>query len=179
MKKLLSNFFIFTGIFFVIISIALYWQSNNPNRLKFDNYVAPQGTQIVNEVSQPVRLIIPNLDIDLAVIPAEKTGDKWPTTSQGVSYLNSSPVPGEVGNSILYGHNWASILGNLRQAVPGHQIVIAYADGSTKVFEVINIQKVDPNQTEVLNQTGDARITLYTCTGFLDRERLVVTAKLL
>ena len=40
-------------------------------------------------------------------------------------------------------------------------------------------QVVTPDQTHILAPSDDRRVTLYTCTGFLDRKRFVVTATLL
>ena len=60
--------------------------------------------------------MIKDLGIDLPVIPAKAKNNHWDTTDNGVSYLLSSPVPGDTGNSIFYAHNWASLFGNFASA---------------------------------------------------------------
>jgi len=44
-------------------------------------------------------------------------------------------------------------------------------------YEVSDVKEVLPNQTEVIKPTDDERLTLYTCSGFADTKRLIVTAR--
>jgi len=125
---------------------------------------------------KPELLIVKDLNINLPIYPAQINDGKWEATGKGVSYLSSSPIPGELGNSVFYGHNWKSILGDLTKAKPGQTIEILYADGTKKEFEIMFTQVVTPDQTQILEESNDIRITLYTCTGFLDTKRFVVTA---
>ena len=53
------------------------------------------------------------------------------------------------------------------------------SNGEERNFLVEYTSVVDPNQTYILSQTKDKGITLYTCTGFLDTKRFVVTATLI
>lgn len=87
-------------------------------------------------------------------------------------------MPGEPGNSILYGHNWTSLFGNLPKTKPGERVDIGFSDGSMQQFIVEYTSIVSPDEIEIIEQTEDTRITLYTCTGFLDSKRFVVVAKL-
>lgn len=167
------------GIGLILFSGFLFWERNNPNRLKFSDFneSAVESRFTLNgEGKRPVRISIPQINVDQKIIPAEKTTDKWPTTSEGVSYLTSSPSPGDIGNSIMYGHNWASILKDLPKVAPGQKITVYYDDGSHLDFTIKYTQTVKPTQVDILGNTEDRRITLYTCTGFLDRDRFVVTA---
>jgi len=43
-------------------------------------------------------------------------------------------------------------------------------------YKVNKITAVYPNQTEVIMPTKNETLTLYTCTGFYDEKRLIVTA---
>ena len=61
---------------------------------------------------------------------------------------------------------------------PGDRIEIAFSDGSIREFVVAYTTTVNPGQVEILKDSEDSRLTLYTCTGFLDSKRFVVTAKL-
>ncbi len=162
---------------FLLFSFGGYltYQRYSPKNLEF------QGLQVSKNVSSneaPVRISIPSLNIDNAVFPASIKKGNWEATTKGISYLSSTPVPGQSGNSILYGHNWPSILGNLTKIKPGEKIEIVMNTGGRKVFTVKFTSVVDPSQTHILSQTTDARITLYTCTGFLDSKRFVATATL-
>lgn len=178
MRLFLSNIFLLLGIFSLLLVGALFWQRTNPQKLAFD-YNQNQ-TIAVNSSSnlgyKPVQITIQDLEIDLPIYPAGIKNNQWEATTKGVSYLVSSPLPGEEGNSILYGHNWPNRLGNLKKAKPGQEIKITFDNGETKIFTVESTQIVSPNQSQILDQTPDRRLTVYTCTGFWDSKRFVAVA---
>lgn len=151
----------------------LAYQRYSPKNLEFKDFKASNAN---STQTQPVRIIIPTLGIDSGIFPAQVSNGNWEATTNGVSYLSSTPVPGSQGNSVLYGHNWPSILGSLPKIKPGDEIVVALNSGQKKTFVVSFTSVVSPNQTDILKETSDARITLYTCTGFLDSKRFVATA---
>lgn len=97
-------------------------------------------------------------------------------TDRGGSYLVGTPMPGEIGNSIIYGHNYANIFGRLVEVRPGDKVVVKMLDGTERNFEVRATQEVGPEQTLVLEQTKDSRLTIYTCSGLFDSRRFVVVA---
>ncbi len=174
---ILSKFFSIFGIICIITACVLFWQRNNPKRLVFKNLPPTVNVKGVRQ-SVPSRLIIREANIDLQIFPAKIRGQKWDLTTEGVSWLDISSIPGEVGNSIIYGHNWTNILGNLFYVKPGQKIEIVYKDGSVRIFTVQNTAIVSPNDVTVLSQTKDRRVTIYTCTGILDQKRFVVTGTL-
>jgi sortase A len=179
MLKYLSTSLIVFGLLLAICSASLLWIRNDPNRLSFNL----ENLSILDinhsELSVPTLLVIGDISVQLPIFPARINGRKWDTTAEGVSYLSSTPLPGDPGNSVIYGHNWGSILGRLDALSPGDKIKILFSDGSAREFEVKYKQVVSPDDTSILNPTTDTRVTLYTCTGFLDQSRLVVTAKLI
>jgi len=161
------------GFLLIFFGGYLVLQRYSPNTIEFKDLKA---TRVVNSDVIPVRVIIPSLKIDNGIYPAKIDKGKWETTQKGISYLLSSPVPGENGNSILYGHNFPSVLGNLTKIKPGEKIEIIMSNGEKRKFIVQFTSIVDSSQTHILSQTNDNRITLYTCTGFLDSKRFVATA---
>jgi LPXTG-site transpeptidase (sortase) family protein len=175
MKKI-GGFLSFVGSVLIIFGVYLLWQRNNPQRLAFAKRDLPQTIQISPQKSFPMEIKIDSVGIDLPIIGAEIKDGIWQTTSQGVSYLISSPVPGEEGNSILYGHNWKNLLAKLIYVKPGDDIHIVYESGENRDFKVEFTQEVTPDQTGVLDATSDSRLTLYTCSGLFDSKRFVVVA---
>ncbi len=178
MKKF-SYLFIIFGILWCLLGGYYLWMKNDTNRLKFKNYpvtaaVTKSAPAVAKKTQQ--RIVINDLGINLPLIPAQIRNDTWDTTNLGASYLISSPLPGETGNSIIYAHNWASLFGNLTRAKPGEEVDVTTADGSTKQFIIEYTSVVSPDESNILSQTTDKRITLYTCTGFLDSKRFVVVA---
>lgn len=174
--RLLANLLIIFGLVCYSIAVFLIWERNNPDRLAFKNYTGNyKNTTISNP---PIRIIIKNLGIDLPLIPAKIVGKKWETTTKGASYVISSPIPGENGNSIIYAHDWASLFGPLRDATGGEKIEIVFTDKTKKIFVIKKVSVVSDTESSILAQTKDRRITLYTCTGFLDSQRFVAVATL-
>lgn len=158
--------FLFTGY--------LIWERTNPTRLSFETFTPHPVTAATQLV--PTRIAIPRLSIDLPIIPAEIRAGQWDTTTQGVSHLSTSAIPGETGNSILYGHNWRNLLGRLPNIQNGDEFYITMSDGSTRRFIVTATAIVRPEQTALLEPTGDTRLTLYTCIGIFDQNRFVLTS---
>lgn len=174
----LSSLLILLGIIFLTCSSYLIYQRINPFRLSFSSYTQKYPETTAGNLPTPAKIIIKDLNIELPIQKA-KSGKKWQAFSDAVSYLDSSPLPGEMGNSILYGHNWYNMLGKITGAKIGQDIVINFSDGSRKVFKVKYTQEVSPGQISILNPSLDTRITLYTCSGFLDSKRFVVVATLI
>ncbi len=124
----------------------------------------------------PSHIKISSAKIDVGIYPSTYKDNTWEYTDDGVSYLTNTPLPGSAGNSVLYGHNRPNILSNLKNLQKGDLIEINYTDGSKQNFVVSNAFAVTADQTHILNNTNDTRITIYTCYGFLDSKRWVVVA---
>lgn len=175
--RTLHHFFAILGIICLVSAGYLFWQRTNPYRLSFASYSELPAVKAPENL-RPVNIRIPSLSIDLPISAATIENGKWPASSTGISHLSSSPVPGEQGNSTLYGHNWPNLLGPLKKIQPGDSIEIGLSDGTTRTFVVSRTDTVTPDQTKSISQTGETRITLYTCAGFLDRKRFIVTGSM-
>lgn len=169
----LSKLSIFFGILIISFSGYLTFQRYNPNKLEFKEL---NVTQNVSTQITPTAIFVPSLNIEKNVFPAKIENGEWEASTEGISYLSSSPLPGQKGNSILYGHNWPNLLGNLYKIKPGEKIVVLMNNGEKRTFVVEYTSIVDPKDTYILNPTNDNRITMYTCIGFLDSKRFVATA---
>ncbi len=178
MKKTLSSLLIFLGISLFLVGLYKIWERTNPNRLSFElaDFKQAENSETQSTQSYPASIKIPSLSIDLLIYPGEVKDGKWESTKKGISHLKTSPIPGDLGNSILYGHNYPNLLGKLMQIKPNSDIYIYFQDGSYKRFVVEYTQEVGPNQVAILDPSNDVRITLYTCTGFFDARRFAVTA---
>ncbi len=180
MRKFLSNFLILLGLILFAVGLYFVWERNSDKRVSFDSPPPVQKGSLVEAGTlpsgRPVGIRIPSINKELAIVPSKIVNNHWESTKNGVSYLSTSPVPGELGNSILYGHNYPNLLKNLTEVKVGDEISIVYENGGEKKFEVHFTQEVGPNQSSILDPTNDKRITLYTCSGFFDSKRFVVTA---
>ncbi len=179
MLKILSFACLLLAIFF--FSLSGYWifQRFNSNALSFSE-IPDQQFSNISQKNGAVALSIDEASIKyLPIYIGEIKNNKWPLRSDGLIRLSSTSEPGNKGNSVIYGHNWKNIFGNLLLVKPGQIVKIHYSDGTSKNFEVAFTQVVSSEQTQILKNTDDTRLTLYTCTGFLDTKRFVVVANLL
>lgn len=178
--NLWANFLLALGLLGLLFNFYLIFQRYNPQQLSFNiSYSQLANKSSESEILEPTGISISSAGIALPILPAEIKGTKWESTTKGVSYLKSSAYPGETGNSILYGHNWPNLLGNLTRVKPGDTVTILYADNSSRDFLIEYTAQVKPEDTSVLKNSDDKRITVYTCSGFFDSKRFVVVAKLL
>ena len=174
MKKFFSWVFIIQALSLLTVGLYQIYLSEAPSQLSFTNYIAQKS--YAQTGLAPSRVTISALGINLPVYQATIVNNIWPTSSTGAEYLTSSPLPGNKGNSIIYAHDWVSLFGPLRSAKVGEKVIVAYPDKSKKTFVIAYTSIVPENQSLILAPSTDKRITLYTCTGFLDTERFVAVA---
>ncbi|MFH1602246.1 MAG: sortase [Candidatus Shapirobacteria bacterium] len=178
MKFRLSVFLFIFGLVFFIFGVYLFIQRITSKPLNLNLNSSLQDEKDIGGL-EPKLLLIKDLGIELPIFPAQITKEKWEDPSSwGVSYISASPVPGEPGNSILYGHNWSNLLGKLVNIKPGQELEVVFNDESVRRFSVRTTQIVSTGTTSILESSDDKRITLYTCVGFLEKKRFVVTAVL-
>lgn len=158
------------GIFLLLFSGYLVWERLAPPAVA----VGPASPLS----PLPTVLEIPALALHLPIFPSRPLGNQWETVKDGVSYSLDSPLPGERGNSVMYGHNWPNLLGSLKSVKPGDEIIIHFGSEKSLRYLIHYVTVVAPTQTQLNTSAPDSRLTLYTCTGFLDTQRLVVTALL-
>ncbi|HSW96547.1 MAG TPA: sortase [Candidatus Saccharimonadales bacterium] len=167
--KLLTKITLWFGIICIIIVINTLIMRTFP--------VAKPHNFALSAHMTPAEIIIKDVNIDLPVVPAIFSNGTFQTTSEGASYLTSSPIPGDQGNSVIYAHNWSNLFGNLTNVKPGEKITIIFNNRSQKVFTIIETKTVSAYQTNILQPTQDKQITVFTCANFLDADRFVVIAK--
>lgn len=124
---------------------------------------------------QPTHITIPGF-IDSSITPEMYRDGVWSISATAASHLNTSAYPGQPNNIIIYGHNKPSIFGPLKRLSGTEEILITLADGSIKKYKVLEIKQVTTDQLQYLHPTVGEVLTLYTCAGVFDSERLIVRA---
>lgn len=170
-KRVFGIFLLLVGIYFISQSFLNLAKRQGIFRLRTSN-----SPQIIVAPEDPLRIEIPHVKVNLPIYTAEISQEKWPTSESGVSYLKNSGKLGITGNLIMYGHNWKSLLGGLRYSKVGDPLTV-YSQNKSYQFQIKYIAVVDSRDVSILADTTQERITLYTCIGFLDSQRLVVVAE--
>jgi len=129
----------------------------------------------VELMNNPVRILIPKADIDLKVIDAPIVDGYWELSDNTASYGLGSGHPGTKSNTVIFAHAREGLFYNLKD-VKLNDIIYVFTKDKWYRYKVNKIDAVYPNQTEVIKPTKNETLTLYTCTGFSDEKRLIITA---
>jgi LPXTG-site transpeptidase (sortase) family protein len=145
-------------------------------------------------VNQPVRLVIPAIDLDSAVIPVGqkpvvvngKHYTQWLVDDNLVGWHNLSAPLGQAGNTVFNGHSnvYGRIFRNLDDVAPGDDIIAAYGEEEYryKVTRIFMVQEKGASleqrieNAKLILPTGDERLTLITCAKPGATHRLIVIA---
>ena len=144
--------------------------------------------------STPTRVIIPTLDIDVALTGLGQQADgamQVPTDARTVGWYTKAPTPGSLGPAVLAGHvdyqNKPGTFNRLTDLKPGDSINIDRQDGSMAMFTVVKVQRYAKNRfptNAVYGAINRAGLRLITCGGNFDataghyEDNLVVYADL-
>ncbi len=125
------------------------------------------------------RLIIPNILVDEEIV----TGDSLSVINDGGVWLRpASAQPDEAGNIILAGHRFtynqpSGPLYHLDKVAVGDEIGLHW-EGEMRRYEVVDRMTVTEDSLGIEQQTGENKLTIYTCTPLLTAEnRLVIIAE--
>ena len=148
----------------------------------------------VASVGLPVRLKIPNINVDAPITYSGIDPDgemEAPVGPTNVGWFQFGIRPGEVGSAVIAGHygHWkaggGSVFDFLNTLVKGDKIYVVDDKGATVTFVVQKLQrfgKNDDGSTVFGSSDGKAHLNLITCEGVWDptqktySNRLVVFA---
>jgi len=177
----------------VVLGIVFVFGSPKPQGAVLSSTFASEPVEIkVREVlpeeflekTTPSRVIVPDLGIDLEVSRSEIVDGYWEVFLDKAGWGIGSGFPGEVGNQVIFAHAREGQFLPLRSIESGMKIYVlagpteqSSAELSWFEYEVNEITEVLPSDTQVIAPSEDERLTLYTCSGFKDSQRLIVVAK--
>ena len=117
----------------------------------------------------PVRLQIPELDIDIAISSGSYNASthQWTLDDQHAFYASiTPPANSAAGNTLIYGHNIAEVFSVLHDLKPGMNLIIDTDTGAIFEYEYASQVDVLPTEVHRLRPSIDAPIvTLQTCSG--------------
>jgi LPXTG-site transpeptidase (sortase) family protein len=162
------------GIFLMFVS-GIYW-SLRFRALSLDKSILAQYEQQVEaRPNRPSHIFI-EWFVDSPIETQILQDNRWTISDKQASYLDQSARPGEEGNIIVYGHNTRKIMGNIRALKGNEDITLTTEEGVEHVYTIETIVEVDPSDTKYLEPTSEETLTLYTCSGFFDKQRFIVQA---
>lgn len=159
----------------LLFGVGLWLRIAIPASLSFTGEIEDHA--ISQYSNNPVKVFIPSISLALPIQQTKILNGKWEVFENGVSHLTTSADPGSYGNIILYGHNTAHNLGNLKNVKIGEPITLVDKKGEVFTYKVYSIKTVNADDLPYLNEFDSETITIYTCTGFADLQRLLVKAE--
>lgn len=184
-----------SGLFLIIGGFTL---SNNGtsspvknNNLQIDNDVSSFSQEPVSVDSKltelkktslrekaklpPIRIIIPSVNIDIKVKESKIVNGFWEVFPDSAGFGLGSSYPQDKGNQVIFAHARKGLFLPLNDVKIG-QIVYVLTQEKWYKYTINNIKEVLPTQTDVISFSDDSILTLYTCSGFADSKRLIITA---
>ena len=203
----------FVGIIFAIFIFLFITFSprvqGSRSETKISTSLQLQKTTVLNKIStkteQPTktkkanqnllkRLTIPTIKLDATLESVGLTSQGaagTPTTPTNAAWLNTGPLPGDIGSAVITGHfgHWKNgangVFNNLNKIKPGDKILVEYKNDVVINFSVRKTKIYNPNDTAVEVFSSDdnkSHLNLITCEGAWDpilksySKRLVVFA---
>lgn len=171
--------FVFS-ILLILLGVALIGYATSKN---FDfniqqpnNPTTQQPVTTRPQFSKIKSINIPKISRNLVVEDGYFENGRWVVSDSGVSFYTDSSLPEAGGNTVLYGHNKAAILGGLVGLKKGDRIELGLESGELRNYEVFETKTIKPSDVTILSNSSTTMLTLYTCSGFLDSSRFVVLA---
>lgn len=172
---LINGYLVFAPL---IPTITFWWQNRDGSKQavlqqKVNSDFAPG----------PNQLIIPSMLLDEKVVEGPVSTTLL-NLRKGVWRWPEGSTPDKGGNTTFIGHRFTyynprGVFYYLDKVKLGQTIGVIWNHKKYQ-YRVSNIKEIKPTQTEILDQTKDSRITIFTCTPvWLPKHRLVVTAQLL
>lgn len=195
-KKRVRFYFLLAGVLLVILGFLLSKPRQNivtenktvtvtsssdvdsfsEEPVKVDKSLTDIDNEKTKTKNPPVRILIPALQIDLPVKEAKVVKGYWEVFRDSAAFGLGSAYPDEAGNQVIFAHAREGLFLPLRKAQIGQNVMVLTKD-KWYSYKIRDIKEVLPNQTEVIAPTKEAILTLYTCSGFSDSKRLIVTAE--
>lgn len=176
-------------IVIAVCSLFLLFHFTQTNNRK----LLPQNPAVSAAPGLPVRLTIPEINVDSAIeeVGVTPKGEMdVPASTANVGWFKLGPRPGEKGSAVVAGHfdgkiGEPAVFFNLYKLKQGDKLYIEDDKGSSLPFVVREIRTYAPGYAEEVFSANDGiHLNLITCDGVWDgtaksyTKRLVVFADL-
>jgi sortase A len=161
---------------------AWTWEANSPS-IVMAHVVVDSSDQLAGNptrLTDERRILIPSIGVDSPIVE----GQDESALNLGAWRIPGTSTPDNGGNTVISGHRFKYLPPNnttfylLDKLRPDDAIQIQW-NSQLYHYRVVATREVKPDQVEILENTSEARLTLFTCTPILSTaRRLVVTAEL-
>lgn len=132
---------------------------------------------------KPVRIVMPDLAIDIPVVDGYYVATKgtwYVAPAAGTYATNTYPINNTAGTSLIYGHWFNYVFGNTKNIKPGNTALV-YTDND-HIFQYVLDSEVSVNPTDTdlfSNLDGKPTLKVMTCGGAWAQNRRIMTFSLI
>lgn len=137
---------------------------------------SPATLPTARERSEPVRLMVPSVGLEVALEPVGVTADgqmEIPDDADRAGWYRHGPAPGDAKGSVVMAAHVDSKAGPgaflaLTEVAEGDEVVVVLADGTRAAYRIVGgeqVAKTDLAVDELFSRDGDPVLRLVTCTG--------------
>jgi len=169
-------------IILLVFGITLFFLGTASHIQIYINSVRLSQKEAPQEIptgEDPRLIVIPSSGIKANVKQGGIVNREWILSDKDALYLPSSGKIGEGYNTIIYAHNRENLFKNLKKVKKDDLILILSNKDRTFTYKVYSIEDINPRDVDKLYSSEKDILTLFTCDGWFDRERLLVRAKLI
>jgi LPXTG-site transpeptidase (sortase) family protein len=116
----------------------------------------------------PVHITIPNVGIDLSVIPGYyyPSDQSWTLSLDNAQWGTMTAKPNnKSGDTYIYAHYRLHVFYTLPHVKPGDEAVVTTDNGHVFTYKFVNSSVTVPTDTSLFNYKGKPILVLQTCTG--------------
>jgi sortase A len=148
-----------------------------PNHAHPQSFISKTGSETGSATRPTIgQFRIPRLGMSVAMVE----GDDEESLSLGAGHMPGTAPVGSSGNTVIAGHR-DTVFWPLRQIRAGDTVIIS--TDKKFIYTVTGTQIVNPENTDALQETKNATLTIVTCYPFRhvgpSPKRFIITAKLL
>lgn len=173
----MSHLLIVVGLVAVVYGMSLLWQRIKPAKFS-ELEIISQSSDFNSDGDSLFAVQLLNADhrIQVPVIRGHFVNGEWELSEDAALVIQADDASDSA--TVVYGHNFPRILGELHMVQAGESFELVMSDWSKKQYKVTEVMEVSPDQVQVLFTDSSNDLIVYTCSGFLDSKRLVVRARL-
>jgi sortase A len=173
---------VIAGTFALVVFILLFVVVEGPIA---NTWYQARQRSLAAQLNQPEKKAKSGQAIGIVQIPiiglnlVVGEGDGANQLRAGPGHRPNSPLPGAIGNSVIFGHRhgWGGPFSQLGKLAIGDEVFFKTRLGEPTLFVVRSVKTTSASDRRPFATSGDHRLTLVTATGGLEStRRLVVTA---
>lgn len=128
----------------------------------------------------PVRIVFPELDIDLLVERGyyNTADNSWTLSGTRAHFAIITTLSNNHdGNTFIYGHNNKFVFGPLKKIQPGAKALVYTDNNYLFTYSLLSSVGVEPDDTSLFSYSGPPILTVQTCSGNWNEVRQLYTFK--